>query len=254
MKKAKPTAHSKTFYEARLRPDSPVRADQVTTYSTLGAFLRKTRLNRKLSLRRAASNAGLSPMYLSLLERDACGPPSDEKLESLAKVLEDPNLANLFAKAGRVTPRVSKIILQHPTQWSELLHACEHLEADDLSKLKETIVAGTPGTGKTYAFLESVAANIQKGSAATRRAQLEEIVEAAEKEERIQRTSDFKNRAVLAGIDLAQVRHELTGRESKLKRPANKFDSSIRPKNRAWGEPAYRSGLQSTVASKTTEK
>ncbi len=225
--------------------------DRVTVYSTLGTLLRQTRLSRGLSLRNVAFSAGLSPMYLSLLERDACGPPSDEKLESLAKVLEEPNPENVFAMAGRVTPRVASIILRHPTQWSELLHACEHLGADDVSKLKETIVAGAPGTGKTQVLLESIAANIQRVSAATRRAQLEQIVEAAEKEEKIQQSSHFQKRFVLAEIDRALVRDELTSRESKLKRRTGQFD---RPKSRAWGEPAYRSGLQRTVASKTSEK
>jgi transcriptional regulator with XRE-family HTH domain len=245
MKKAKSTESSRTSYEAKLDPRSAARCD------TLGTLLRQTRLSRGQSLRNVAFSAGLSPMYLSLLERDACGPPSDEKLESLAKVLEEPHPENVFAKAGRVTPRVASIILRHPTQWSELLLACELLGADDVAKLKETIVAGTPGTGKTQALLESIAANIQRVSAATRRAQLEEIVEAAENEDEIQRTSHFKNRAALARVDLADVRHELTGRESKLKRRTDKFD---RPKNRTWGETAYRSGLQRTVASKTSEK
>lgn len=222
-------------------------------------------------MRNVAFSAGLSPMYLSLLERDACGPPSDEKLESLAKVLEEPNPESVFALAGRVTPRVASIILRHPTQWGELLHACEHLGADDVAKLKETIVAGTPGTGKTQALLESVAANIQRVGAATRRAQLEQIVEAAEKEEKIHRisrgelarrraepkcskrleqrktkketqpTCHYKNRVVLAGL-------ELTGRASEPKRRSDKSD---RPRNKAPGEPAYRSGLYRAVASRS---
>jgi len=51
-----------------------------------------------------------------LLERDACGPPSDEKLQALAEALGEPHAENLFAKADRVTPRVVNIILQHPTE------------------------------------------------------------------------------------------------------------------------------------------
>jgi transcriptional regulator with XRE-family HTH domain len=250
MKRAKSTDRGRTFYEVKLHPHSSARCDEVTVYRTLGALLRQTRLRRGLSLRNVAFRAGLSPMYLSLLERDACGPPSDEKLESLAKVLEEPNPENVFAKAGRVTPRVASIILRHPTQWGEFLHACEHFGADDVSKLKEAIMAGTPGTGKTQVLLESIAANTQRVSAATRRAQLEQIVEAAEKEERIQQTSHFRNGAALAGVELADVKHELTRRGSKLKRRTDIFD---RAKNRA-GEPAHRSGLQCTVASKTSEK
>jgi hypothetical protein len=137
-------------------------------------------------------------------------------------VLKEPNPENIFAQAGRVTPRVASIILRHPTQWSEFLHACEHLDADDVARLKESIVPGTPGTGKAQCLLESAAANIQRVSAATRRAQLEEIVEAAEKEEKIQRPSHFTNRAVFAEVDLKPFRDKSNDRESAPKRLTDK--------------------------------
>ena len=72
-----------------------------TTECTLGEMLRDSRLNSGLSLRTAATTAGITPMYLSLIERDACGPPSDEKLQSLADALGEPHAENFFAKAGR---------------------------------------------------------------------------------------------------------------------------------------------------------
>jgi transcriptional regulator with XRE-family HTH domain len=104
---------------------------------TLGASLRQHRVSRGLSVRAAAAKAGIAPMYLSLLERDACGPPSDEKLQSLAEVLGEPHAERLFAKAGRVTPRVVSTILRHPTEWSELIEAWKNLDGKQLKSLTE---------------------------------------------------------------------------------------------------------------------
>jgi hypothetical protein len=87
-------------------------------------------------------------MYLSLLERDECGPPSDEKLLRLSEALGEPHAENFFAKAGRVTPQVVNTILRHPTQWSELIAAAKDLDADHLAGLKKYIVLHK-GSGKT---------------------------------------------------------------------------------------------------------
>jgi hypothetical protein len=78
-------------------------------------------------------------MYLSLLERDACGPPSDEKLQSLADVLGEQHVEKLFAKAGRVTPQVVSTILRHPTEWSELIEAGKNLDRKGLNALTKAI-------------------------------------------------------------------------------------------------------------------
>jgi hypothetical protein len=89
-------------------------------------------------------------MYLSLLERNACGPPSDEKLQSLAAVLGEPHAENFFAKAGRVTPQVAKTILRHPTPWTEVISAAKDLDADHLAGLKSFAVLLHQGAGKSY--------------------------------------------------------------------------------------------------------
>src|ERR1017187_2628566 len=120
-----------------------------TTECTLGEMLRESRLNSGLSGRKAAKDAGITPMYLSLLERDACGPPSDEKLQSLAAVLGEPHAENFFAKAGRVTLQVVKTILRHPTPWTEFISAAKDLDADHLAGFKSFAVLLHQGAGKT---------------------------------------------------------------------------------------------------------
>jgi transcriptional regulator with XRE-family HTH domain len=119
-----------------------------TAECTLGNMLKESRLNRGLKLRKVAFDARITPMYLSLIERDACGPPSDEKLQNLAAVLGEQSEEKLFAKAGRVTPQVVQTILRHPTPWTELIAAAKDLDADDLAGLKKYIVLHK-GSGKT---------------------------------------------------------------------------------------------------------
>jgi transcriptional regulator with XRE-family HTH domain len=109
---------------------------------TLGASLKQHRVNKGLSVRAAAKLARIAPMYLSLLERDACGPPSDEKLQRLADVLGEQHVETLFAKAGRVTPQVVCTILRHSTPWSEFIAAAKDLDADHLAGLKALAESG----------------------------------------------------------------------------------------------------------------
>lgn len=97
-------------------------------------------------------------MYLSLLERDACGPPSDEKLQSLAEVLGEQHMETLFAKAGRVKPEVVKTILRHPKEWSELIVAAKNLDADHLAGIKAVIAS--EGSGKSHALAKAIAEKI----------------------------------------------------------------------------------------------
>jgi transcriptional regulator with XRE-family HTH domain len=135
-----------------------------TTECSLGALLRQTRMKQGLSLRQVAFSARLSPIYLSLLERDACGPPSDEKLQALIEALGEPHGEIFFAKAGRAHPRAVDIILQHPSKWTELLKAGEDLDSDHIESLK-TIVNGTPGVAKTLAILHIIRAATQQAQA-----------------------------------------------------------------------------------------
>jgi len=115
---------------------------------TLGAALKQHRESKVWSVRAAAKKAGIAPMYLSLLERDACGPPSDDKLQRLAEVLGEQHMETLFAKAGRVTPQVVQTILRYPTPWTEFIAAAKDLDADHLAGLKQYVVLHK-GSGKT---------------------------------------------------------------------------------------------------------
>lgn len=75
----------------------------------LHAFREKT----GLSLRQVAKQAGISPSYLSYLERGIQGPPSIKVTKKLAEVLDvDPD--RLLASAGHVDPDVTDLIKKNP--------------------------------------------------------------------------------------------------------------------------------------------
>jgi transcriptional regulator with XRE-family HTH domain len=109
---------------------------------TLGNLLRQARLKSGLTLREAAIAVGITAAYLSLLERDACGPPTDDKLERLADALPESH-AKLFASAGRVAPQAVNVILQHPVEWTELLEACRNLGPREIEKFKGAMLKGS---------------------------------------------------------------------------------------------------------------
>lgn len=71
--------------------------------SPLGARLRALRDLRGLSLRGAATPAGISAAYLQKLERGAVDSPSPHALHALAEVLDAP-YSDLMALAGYVVP------------------------------------------------------------------------------------------------------------------------------------------------------
>src|SRR5207302_10023755 len=58
-----------------------------------------------------------------------------------------------FAKAGRVHPRVVEIVLQHPSQWTELIVAGKDLDCNHIESLGILIGSRRPGVGKSMALL-----------------------------------------------------------------------------------------------------
>ena len=68
-----------------------------------GAFVRQRREEKKIGLREMAKKIGVSPTYLSKVERDEFTPPTEDKVCAIAQIIEcDPD--ELLAMAGRVHP------------------------------------------------------------------------------------------------------------------------------------------------------
>lgn len=109
-----------------------------TKRKTFGQLLRETRLAKGLSLRKFAELIEVSPTYLSLIEQEKVErPPTAERVRRMAEVLEEPNVDEWIALAGRIPEDVAGIVQSAPTDMPELLRAAKGLTADQLRKLAE---------------------------------------------------------------------------------------------------------------------
>jgi transcriptional regulator with XRE-family HTH domain len=99
-----------------------------------GAFIRRKREAREIGLREMAKKIGVSPTYMSKVERDEFTPPTEDRVWSIAQILEcDPD--ELLAMAGRVPSDLADIIKRHPVEMSALLRTANGLSAEDLARL-----------------------------------------------------------------------------------------------------------------------
>ena len=96
-----------------------------------GAFIRRHREAKDIGLREMASKIGISPTYLSQVERDNVEPPTEERVRVIAKIIEcDPDY--LLAQAGRNAADISDIIKRYPIELSANLRS---LTSDDIAGL-----------------------------------------------------------------------------------------------------------------------
>jgi transcriptional regulator with XRE-family HTH domain len=101
-----------------------------------GAFIRREREAREIGLREMAKKIGVSPTYLSKVERDEFTPPTEDKVRAIARIIEcDPD--ELLAMAGRVPSDLADIIKRHPVEMSALLRTANGLSAEDIARLAQ---------------------------------------------------------------------------------------------------------------------
>ena len=99
-----------------------------------GEFVRREREAREIGLREMAKMIGVSPTYLSKVERDEFSPPAEDKVRARAKIIEC-NVDDLLARAGRVSTDISDIIKRHPVELAALLRTANGLKAEDIARL-----------------------------------------------------------------------------------------------------------------------
>ena len=66
-----------------------------------GAFIRRKREAKEIGLREMAKKIGVSPTYLSKVERDEFPPPAEDKVKKIAGIIGQ-DADELLAMAGRV--------------------------------------------------------------------------------------------------------------------------------------------------------
>jgi len=103
---------------------------------SFGVTVRRLREVRKIGLRKFAQRVGMSPTYLSKVERDEFKPPSEKKVRAIAKALGQDS-DEILALAGRVSSDLTDIIQRHPRQMATFLRAANDLPDEERQRLAE---------------------------------------------------------------------------------------------------------------------
>lgn len=111
-----------------------VTGDTAMSGEKFGAFIRRRREDKEIGLREMAKMIGVSPTYLSKVERDEFPPPAEDKVKAIAKIIEC-DTDGLLARAGRVSSDITDIIKRRPVELAALLRTTKGLKAEDIVRL-----------------------------------------------------------------------------------------------------------------------
>lgn len=113
---------------------------------TFGERVRQRREEKKISLRKFADMVGVSPTYISQIERGEFKPPSQEKIVEIAEILGE-NVDEMLALANKVPSDLPAIIQKHPKEVATFLRTASNLSPEQWKKLTKDIEKQT-GKGK----------------------------------------------------------------------------------------------------------
>jgi transcriptional regulator with XRE-family HTH domain len=99
-----------------------------------GALVRREREAKEIGLREMAKLIGVSPTYLSKVERDEFPPPAEDRVKQIAKVIGY-DADELLALAGRVASDLSDIIKRRPRELAALLRTTNGLTDEEMARL-----------------------------------------------------------------------------------------------------------------------
>jgi len=101
-----------------------------------GETVRQLRQAKNLGLREFAKQVGISPTYLSKIERDEFNPPAEEKVRAIAKALgQDED--EMLALAGKVSSDLPEIIRSRPREMAMFLRTVTHLTDEEIRTIIE---------------------------------------------------------------------------------------------------------------------
>ena len=105
-----------------------------------GAFIRRKReaLDPKVGLRVMAKKIGVSPTYLSKVERDEFPPPAEDKVIAIAESL-DLDVDVLLARAGKVSSDLTQIIREHPRAMANLIRGTRGMSEDQMAEVNKVM-------------------------------------------------------------------------------------------------------------------
>jgi transcriptional regulator with XRE-family HTH domain len=103
-----------------------------------GAFIRRERESKEIGLREMAKKVGVSPTYMSKVERDEFRPPAEDKVRAIAGILGC-DVDDLLARAGRVSTEITDIIKRHPAVLAALLRTTNGMSAEEIATLARLV-------------------------------------------------------------------------------------------------------------------
>jgi transcriptional regulator with XRE-family HTH domain len=103
-----------------------------------GAFIRRERESKEIGLREMAKKVGVSPTYMSKVERDEFPPPAEDKVRAIAQIIEC-DVDELLARAGRVSSDITDIIKRHPAVLAALLRTTNGMSAEEIATLARQV-------------------------------------------------------------------------------------------------------------------
>lgn len=103
-----------------------------------GAFVRRRREEKEIGLREMAKMIGVSPTYVSKVERDELPPPAEDKVKLIAAIIGC-DVDELLARAGKVATDLSDIIKRNPVEVAALLRTTKELSVDQLQRLAHEV-------------------------------------------------------------------------------------------------------------------
>lgn len=101
---------------------------------TFGQMLRKRRMEKEITLRKFAEMVGVSPTYISQIERDEFSPPSEEIIEKMAEILEG-SVDDMLALAEKIPSDLPMIIRQYPQEAALFLRTAKGFNREDWKKM-----------------------------------------------------------------------------------------------------------------------
>jgi transcriptional regulator with XRE-family HTH domain len=105
--------------------------------SRFGRRVRVLRVEQGWGLRKFAKAVGVSPTYLSKIERGEFPPPAEDKVVAIADALGQ-DRDELLALAGRVASDLAEVIRARPKELGALLRAIRDLPPEAVRTLSET--------------------------------------------------------------------------------------------------------------------
>jgi transcriptional regulator with XRE-family HTH domain len=118
----------------------------MTRTSSFGAYLRerrmaKARTDRAYSVRQLAARCGVTPSYLSRLERDEVAPPGEEVLRRLAAELDE-DVDVMLAMGGKISTDLRKAILARPRLFADLIRSLRDMPDSAVLRLVREVRDG----------------------------------------------------------------------------------------------------------------